>query len=423
LKNILEQPALVNAVQELEPEVFGKLVAHVGLEDSGELVALATTAQLSAALDEDVWKSQGPGADETFDAERFALWLEVMLEGGEQFVAEKLAELPEDLVVLGLQKLTLIIDLDALSFQMSEDDADVALTEKALDSCLQQEFDGFRVMSRKHAGWDALVFALLAMDRYQNHTLQRILERCAAISADYVAENGGLYEVLTSEQMLEADVSGEREDRRAAEGFIAPSSAASFLKLTLKTALPEIVEARSEDPVTRAYFRQLEPTKIKSSKAATTRAQESQEPVSRLTALLREAEIVSPEHKPALLSDGASAKRAAEGSLLREAFATLRHTRPDLYAQRTQELAYLANVLVAGYSENGSALRPREAVEKAVSLCNVGLEYLVAQTSGAARKRYVNQLVTDESAVKLFRIGFRVSAAPVEVTPRSLKRS
>ena len=99
---ILEEPALVSAVQALPPAALMRLIDHVGLEDAGELVALATVDQLCRVFDEDVWQNARPGEDERFDPQRFTLWLEVMLEVGERFAADKLAELPEDLVELAL---------------------------------------------------------------------------------------------------------------------------------------------------------------------------------------------------------------------------------------------------------------------------------------------------------------------------------
>src|SRR3954463_4394242 len=99
---ILDEPALVSAGQALPPAALMRLIDHVGLEDAGELVALATVDQLCRVFDEDVWQSPRPGEDERFGPERFTRWLEVMLEVGERFAADKLAQLPEELVELGL---------------------------------------------------------------------------------------------------------------------------------------------------------------------------------------------------------------------------------------------------------------------------------------------------------------------------------
>ncbi|MEY4512411.1 MAG: hypothetical protein RLZZ450_4533, partial [Pseudomonadota bacterium] len=82
LVQILERPGIVEAVQSLAPAVLHRWIAHVGLEDAGELVMLASSEQLLATLDLDVWRSEQAGVDETFDAERFALWVEVLLDSG-----------------------------------------------------------------------------------------------------------------------------------------------------------------------------------------------------------------------------------------------------------------------------------------------------------------------------------------------------
>jgi len=60
--------------------------------------------------------------------------------------------------------------------------------------------------------------ALLALDRDRHDVLTRLLARCADIDEGEIADAGGLYDVLTSEQMLEGDVAAERAGRRAEEG-------------------------------------------------------------------------------------------------------------------------------------------------------------------------------------------------------------
>src|SRR5205807_9862992 len=115
LARILDDPQLVRTVQALEPRALGRLIDHVGLEDAGELVALATTEQLQRIFDDDLWRAAKPGQpgqEERFDSRRFAQWLEVMLEAGERFAAEKLTELPEELVALALHRQALVINLD-----------------------------------------------------------------------------------------------------------------------------------------------------------------------------------------------------------------------------------------------------------------------------------------------------------------------
>ena len=104
LARVLETPELGAQIRSLPSPVLGKLIDHVGLEDAAELVALATTEQLSQIFDADLWRSERPGEDERFDAQRFLLWLEIMLEAGERFVADRLAELPQELVTLAFHR-------------------------------------------------------------------------------------------------------------------------------------------------------------------------------------------------------------------------------------------------------------------------------------------------------------------------------
>lgn len=52
--HMVEAPALLDAVSALEPRILGRLIHHVGLEDAGELVALATVDQIARILDDDL---------------------------------------------------------------------------------------------------------------------------------------------------------------------------------------------------------------------------------------------------------------------------------------------------------------------------------------------------------------------------------
>ena len=110
LLRILERPGLVAAVRDLPAPVLGKLIDRIGLEDAGELVALASTAQLERIFDDDLWRAEAAGGDETFRPERFALWLRVMLEGGEALLVRRLCELPQDLLALAVHRLVLVLD-------------------------------------------------------------------------------------------------------------------------------------------------------------------------------------------------------------------------------------------------------------------------------------------------------------------------
>ncbi len=432
LTRILDEPELVSIVQSLEAPVLSKLIDHIGLEDAGELVALATTEQLEKIFDEDLWRSERPGKDETFDAERFALWLQVMMEAGVEFAARKLAELDEDLVTLAICKHVLVIDIDALAERMSDSrrSADEDLTDKALESCLYEEFGEYQIIAKDHHSWDAIIAVLVELDRNHHDFLTRMLERCCYISTEYIEDNGGLYDVLTSEEMLESDVAAEREERREQEGYVAPSSAASFLNLARITPLEELRTSETVDPITRSYFRSFERAAGDGSKKGTQAlsqgapAQRVQsEKVVRFLQELREAEVLEEPGQQPLLAAGERQEARAE-PLLKLAVVALRDRNPDVHVERLRELSYLANVLLSGCGFGGRGFRPLEAADAAMAVCNLGLERLLngEPATSEATVEQAEELLERQGLVKLFQVGWSILHHDVLLfTARSLQ--
>jgi hypothetical protein len=413
---ILERPELVAAVRELPAPILGRLIDRVGLEDAGELVALASSEQLQGVFDQDLWRAAAPGEDEKFRPERFALWLEVMFEGGEGFLIEQLCALPRDLLTLAVHRLVLVVDMDALGQRFSEPCEDLERLERALDEALFDEWQEFRLLARDPMHWDVVWAALLALDRDHHDLLRAILERCCALSSEYIEEQGGLYEVLRSEEMLEGDVAGEREDRRAAEGFVAPADARSFLELARRG---EQLETR--DPMTKDYLRALAREKPARSAGSAAEASGTKLPgtaadVSRLVQLLADAAVVEPSRRQpmAALAHGPAAAQERGGRdqverakpapvlLLRAALAELRLQEAAVFSRRIEELGYLANVLIAGSS--GRRPRPVEALEQAIAVCNSGLERALAADRTLARAVEVLETTPLD---QLFRRGYR----------------
>lgn len=328
LARLLDTPDLAPRVQALAPAALCKLIERVGLEDAGEVLAFATPAQLTAVLDEDLWRD-----DETFDPARFVTWLEVLLESGDRFVAERLAELPEELVTLAFERCLLVVDMDALVTELAGRDGDeVDRIEKALADGPCEELEQYRIIARRADGWDAVLAAVLALDRDHHALLARILERCAAATAD----RGDLVTALTTAETIEADAAADREDRRAAAGHVAPSLAKAFLEHARRDG-----DWRTRDPSTRAYFRAL-PT---------------------IHARAHAPQAHARAHDlPAL-----SSPSAAEPAMLAALRDLAARDRPAFDA-RSAELAYLANVLVAAQK-----LRPAAALEAALAVCSRGL--------------------------------------------------
>ena len=73
-------------------------------------MALATPDQLASVLDLDLWRAAQPGLDEQFDADRFGVWLEVLMESGAGVAAQTLAEMDVDLVIAALAQHARVFD-------------------------------------------------------------------------------------------------------------------------------------------------------------------------------------------------------------------------------------------------------------------------------------------------------------------------
>src|SRR5262245_40514919 len=343
---ILERPDLVAAVRELPGAVLGKLIDRIGLEDAGELVALASTAQLERIFDDDLWRADRAGGDETFQPERFALWLRVMLEAGEDALVQRLCELPPELVALAGHRLVLVLDVDVIEELTRPGDEEAEQLALALEDSAFEEWEEFRVIAREPDAWDDVWNALLAMDRDHHDRLRAILEQCCEMSTEYISGQGGLFQVLTADQMLDSDVAAARDDRRAAAGFISPADGRAFLEAARRGTGGD-----ERDPITRAYFRGLaKPAAAPPPKVDAPRTRDAAPAdVRDLAALLREAEVIAPAPAgtPLLAAAGEGDPKAGRAHLVaplfEQAMSDLRQRDPVRFSARAQEVGYLVN--------------------------------------------------------------------------------
>jgi Family of unknown function (DUF6178) len=403
LRRVLDEPSLVAAVRSLEPRALRAWVERVGLEDASDLVALASDEQLLDLFDASLWKSERAGDDERFDPARFSTWLEVLLETGEEAAARRFIEMPEELLAFALHSQLLVLDSDELFSDLARAGARMAQeVESALESSLTLELDRYLVVSRRPDGWDALVSILTVLDRDQNPMLQGLLERCCAASTDYVDDEGGLLAVLSSAQTLEADAAADRDDRRARQGYVAPADARAFLALAREASADELLAETRPDPLTRAYFRERDtspaPREAGAPEEAARSAAGPDDSGERLLAALREAEIL-PRAQPLL------APPEQKLDPFRAGLARLADRDPDAHAQRMDELAYLANVLIAGASREQRAYRPVEAVEAVIETCSAGLAHLLGGPPG---EESAADALARHRADRLFLAGWRL---------------
>ncbi|WP_428267815.1 DUF6178 family protein [Haliangium sp.] len=396
LARLIDSPALVETVQALTPASFSALVRHIGVEDAGEIIALATTEQLVAAFDEDLFVNDRPGERESFDSARFVVWLEVLLEAGDTVAAQRVAELSEDFVARALSSILVVLDHDALLARMGEGGQGAAAADKAIESCLSEDLDGYLLISRDHEGWDAVLALILALDRDHRPFLIRVCDLCAEASSGYIDDLEELATVLSAAESLAEDVEAEREDRRSRHGYVEPRAARSFLALA-RTPLGSDAASAKRDPITRAYFRDLEPIVGPASVAKMAPDAER---------LVRTIGAVVSAPVPALPSAaGAESPPDRELPVL-AAMRLLSERDPRAFGERMAEFTYLANVLVSGTDNHGDRFRPAEAAEAVLATVDLGAELEVFDkppASGRASPEELYEVLRACRAEALFR--------------------
>lgn len=418
---MLDTPDLVHVVQSLPPRVLARVIEHVGLEDAGELVALVTNQQLEDVFDHDLWRSEKPGEDETFDADRFVLWLSLLLESGEEFAARKLLDMDQDLVALALCKQLLVLDVERLDAAIAEPGIGAGvLIDKVLESSLTQEVEGYLLVARREDGFDTLIQLLTTLDRDNHDYVARLLAQCSESTSELVDESGGLYEALTAEQALAEDVAAARSERRERQGFVTAADARSFLALA-RTQTPEQTLAETEpDAITGAYFRNAAdaPDRVPEVSPRATQPAARDDSFARVQTALEEAGVVTPARAAPQLGEGGGASPASKPSLLERVLASASAGDPRVHAERLEQLAYLANVLLAGCAYRGRSLRAVEAARLAMAVCEVGLARLAPATAG---KRNADARARTEwaraGAVKVFRVGWHELHAELAAEP------
>lgn len=401
LNRLIELPDLASAIQALPGPTFAALVRKIGVEDAGELVALATTEQLVQAFDEDLFVNDRAGDRETFDVARFVAWLEVLLEAGDEVVADRMAALDEDFVAHALGGLLLVLDQDALRDRLDDGDEDEAKqVDKSLESALTEDIDGYILVAKQHDCWDAVLALVLALDRNHRALLVRLLDRLAQVSIAYLDDFEELSSVLSEGESLAEDAEAAREERRSKQGYVEARSARAFLSLARKPGGD--ASSMDRDPLTRAYFREIE--RGRASAIPSHAPPGSGVP----RAVLQELNELGSGGGQLALS--VSPTQAPTLAVFIQALRDLSRDLSTLFGERMEELAYLANVLVAGHERDGSRLRPKDAADAALAtVCYGALIEVRALRPKAMKKapptsRELAEVLQKHSADILFRV-------------------
>jgi hypothetical protein len=348
LTRVLDTSTLARVVPHLSPESLHQLVQHRGLDACGELVTLATPAQLTSLLDLDLWRHAQPGRDEQFDVDRFGEWLEVLVDTGDSVAARTIAALDQELVVAGLSRYLRVFDPGTFEpIAQSDDEAverhDLMNFETNRD-VLECEVGGYLVRARRTDAWDAIVALLVALEIEHHHKFHALMRGVCTLSYSR-PEVDGLDDLLIAPEQHLYDVAVERQHRQALRGYATPADARAFLQMARQ---PPASAAAAMNPIAAAYFREV---------------------------------------------DG-DATRALTPFVPNPAEATS--------LARSRELAFLANALLMGCSVQSRPFTIQEASDAATCICNLGL----AQSPGAAL--LPDAFLEDRNLVTAFEVGWSI---------------
>ena len=372
-------------VPRLSPEVLHRVVQRCGLEDCGELLALATPEQLAGVLDLDVWRANRPGLDEHFDADRFGVWIETLAECGAGSAAGMVARMDVDLVTAALAHHARVFDPAAVSPSMATDGL----------SC---EVGGYLIVATRTDSWDAIVAVLASLDADHRDCFHRVMRGCRRLSNSR-PEIDGLDNLLTDREQAAFDLAFHRENRREQLGYVTPAQARAFLRMSRELRLGHDAPP-TESPVARAYFRGIERTEAEtnSGPAVTT--------VGEVLDVLLEAGVLPQPPRGLLEGTRGEAPRHAR---IERHVQFLREADHLAYSTRTQELAYLANAIVAGCSLQARPFTAREASDAAIATCNLGLEHWPPHwLPPASRLGLPDDFLIGHDLVAVFQVGWTV---------------
>ncbi len=377
VSRILSSPDLVQNIQSLPARSMLKIIHKIGLEDSAEILSLATTEQISAMLDADLWKPK-LGEDQP-DLESLSIWLGALTELGTKRAAEHLANMEEEFLAFLLSQYINAIDLEALNFMnidvIGDSWSDPRLA-KLLDNDCSQELAGALLLAKPGAPWEYLQPLLLDLDSEDQSLCARIVYRLQKTTEAKCESEGGLYEVLSQEEMLQSDATFSRDQRRTKEGYVSTADAKAFLSWIKVTPREKLQSLKQRDPVSQTYFRDYEGKQLG---AVRSQAESTKQQIL-LQEFLQEEEGVQER----LLIGRTGTDRPL--------VAHLHGLSVTDFCTFQAELGFLAQVLISAARESGEELREVAAVERAIEVCEIGLQRMKTSSDSA-------------SAIQLFALG------------------
>ena len=425
LDRILNTPSLEQVVPRLRPDLLHRVIQTCGLEDCGEIVALATPEQLARIFDLDLWRAARAGRDEQFDADRFGVWLEVLVETGAAAAAQKLAGMDVDLVIAGLAQHTLVYDLGAVTPYETTDGELITFYADAIsvfDNGLTFDVGGYLLMAKRADSWEAIVEVLTSLDAGHPDYFHQVMRGCRALS-NSGREVDGLDDLLPEGDQVMFDLGVDREQRREKQGYVTPAQARAFLQMSRELrfgsgAMPPA------NPLARAYFRAIDETAAADAHSASNSSgasgasgllvagsdaqsapEDSAEAVAAVFEILHDAGILA--QPPRALLSGLEGRGPSLCHIRARLEFALDHDH-TAYSARNEELAYLANALMAGCSIQARPFTAQEASDAAIAICNLGLENWPLRWLPAKAAPPPVSFLIDHDLVSVFQVGWTV---------------
>lgn len=391
LQTLQDNPALPALLRNLQPAALARLVDRIGLNDAGEVMALAPTQKLLQALDESLWKSPQPGVAEMFDAGELVNWLEAWNDSGATFVAERLAAMTDEYRALCLSHLVSVRVHHTLAFlAIPDDEVDRERdTLQPVGSCAL--YGPYMVVPTVEDEWEIVQASLDALWTEDAECLLHTLGMLDGAESMLAASE--------VRRRLRIDVSHERERVRENLGYVTATGASAFLVFVATASIEELAALSAYDEETRRHLAAFGAFQIES--AADDDATESApdtatvEQMQQLRTALEREELLIPQ-SALLLTD----QQAGKHCVLTQALSELAATDQPAFERCARELAYLANVLKIGVAVNEAPMSDSEARDAAYAACAVGLE--LARDQGLEIR-----MAQEPGLIRLFALGWR----------------
>jgi hypothetical protein len=257
---------------------------------------------------------------------------------------------------------------------------------------LECEVGGYLVCATRSDAWDAIVALLLALDADHPDCFHTVMRGCRRLS-NSMPEVDGLDDLLMEPEQLLHEVALDREQRRSQQGYSTPADARAFLQMARQR------RDTQTNPVAAAYFRAADDAAGSAGHDASGPSTDESVPAAldAIVGLLSEAGLVP--QRPRALLEG---RRPEQSRLtrIRPLMEYVHEMDETAHLTRSRELAFLANVLIAGCSVQSRPFTAQEASDAAVGICNLGLEHCGATLPDA--------FLVDHDLIMAFELGWAV---------------